>query len=112
MKIAAIASVKPLTKPGLNNPAGIARLAVRGLAASIFASAQRLKAIAADRALTMQTMIQRILPAEGHPPAASIAPVMAKGSTKIECSHLIISSVVPILRNRPMNTLFRHSLPG
>src|SRR5271168_1236586 len=101
IKTAAIASVKPATKPRLSSPAGMARPAVRGLAASIPASAQRLKAIAAERAETMQTMIQTSLMAGGHPPAASIAPIMAKGSTNIECSHLIISSVVPIFRNRP-----------
>src|SRR5271170_7472854 len=100
MKTAAIASVKPATKPRLSSPAGMARLAVRGLAASMPASAQRLKAIAAERAETMQTMIQTSLIAGGQPPAASIAPIRAKGSTKIECSHLIISSVVPIFRNR------------
>src|SRR5271163_4727613 len=101
MKTAAITSVKPATKLRLSRPAGIARLAVRGLAASMPASVQRLKAIAAERAETMQTMIQNSLIAGGQPPAASIAPIRAKGSTKIECSHLIISSVVPIFRNRP-----------
>ena len=34
--------------------------------------------------------------------AASIAPERAKGRAKIECSHLIISSVVPTLRNNAM----------
>src|SRR5258708_11587643 len=78
-------------------PAGIARVAVRGLAASIWASASRLKAMAADRAETMHTTIQINSRPEGTPPAASMAPHRAKGRAKMECSHLIISRVVPML---------------
>ena len=46
------------TNAGVSWPAGRARVLVRGLAASIAASARRLKAIAAERAATMATMIQ------------------------------------------------------
>ena len=35
------------------------------------------------------------------PRAASTAPVRPKGSVRTECSHLIISSVVPMLRKLP-----------
>src|SRR6185437_11892398 len=76
---------------------GIARAAVRGFTASISASTRRLKAIAAVRAPTMQTMIQPSTRGGGHPPAASTAPVRANGSAKIECSHLIISRVTRVL---------------
>src|SRR5208337_1272648 len=82
-----------LTNAGVNCPTGKARVAVRGLAASIEASARRSKAIAADRAETMATTIQASCRHAGNPPAASIAPQSANGSAKIECSHLIISSV-------------------
>ena len=50
-------STNVITKPGVSVPAGRARVWVRGLAASIDASARRLKAIAADRAVTMAMMI-------------------------------------------------------
>src|SRR5260370_31207550 len=73
---------------------GIARVAVRGLAASICASASRLKAIAAERAETMHSPIQPSCAAVGKPPAASNAPHKAKGRAKIECSHLIMSRVI------------------
>src|SRR5215467_12423953 len=79
-------------------PAGMARVAVRGLAASICASARRLKAMAADRAVTMQSNIHPSCAAVGIPPAASIAPHKANGSANTECSHLIISNVMPMLR--------------
>src|SRR5437588_4067771 len=78
----------------------MARVAVRGLAASIWASARRLKAMAAERAETMQRTIQPSLAAVGIPPAASMAPHRANGSAKTECSHLIISSVVLMLASR------------
>src|SRR5215472_13413738 len=81
-------------------PAGMARMAVRGLAASIRASATRLKAMAAERAETMHRTIQPSLAAVGIPPAASIAAQSANGRAKIECSHLIISSVVLMLVRR------------
>ncbi len=69
-----------------------------GLAASMAASAQRLKAMAAERAATMATTIHSIWCSEGNPPAASMAPHSANGSAKMECSHLIISSVTRRLR--------------
>jgi hypothetical protein len=43
---------------------------------------------------------------EGQPEAANIAAVRAKGSAKTECSHLIISRVVPILLHSRMCYLF------
>ena len=62
-----------------------------------------LNAMAADRAVTMQTTIQNNFRQGGHPPAANIAPERAKGSAKMECSHLIISSVVPTFRHRAID---------
>ena len=85
---------KVLTNAGVNCPTGSARVAVRGLSASIEASASRLKAIAAERAETMATIIHAKARQAGIPPAASIAPQSANGSAKIECSHLIISRVI------------------
>ncbi len=75
-------------------------MAVRGLAASMRASAMRLKAMAAERAETMHKTIQPSLAAAGMPPAASMAAQRANGSAKMECSHLIISSVVLMLVKR------------
>src|SRR5579875_1203492 len=107
-------TVNASTKLRVSSPAGSARFAVRGLAASNSASTRRLNAIAADRALTMQTIIHASTRAGGHPPAASTAPVSANGRAKIECSHLIISSVMRVLRSafsirphyrRPMRSL-------
>src|SRR5437016_5069237 len=80
-----------------SSPAGMARVAVRGLAASICASARRLKAMAAERADTMHKAIQPSCATEGIPPAASMAAHRANGRAKTECSHLIISSVIPML---------------
>src|SRR2546421_12269623 len=80
-----------------SSPAGMARMAVRGLAASICASARRLKAMAAERADTMHRTIQPSCANEGTPPAASMAAHRANGRAKTECSHLIISSVIPML---------------
>ncbi len=54
----------------------------------------RLNAMAAERAETMHSTIQPSWDARGMPPAASMAPHKANGSAKIECSHLIISSVI------------------
>src|SRR5256885_12939355 len=60
----------------------------------------RLMVMAAERAETMATTIQRIWRHEGQPcevnRAASSAPVSAKGSAKMECSNLIISRTVPM----------------
>src|SRR5579864_7414078 len=53
--------------------------------------------MAAERALTIATMIHESCHDVGHPPAASIAPQSANGNAKIECSHLIISSDVRML---------------
>jgi hypothetical protein len=78
---------------------------VRGLAASIEVSASRLNAIAAERAETMATTIQAIGRHAGKPPAASMAPQNANGSAKIECSHLIISSVIFRFRKKPTSRL-------
>jgi len=88
------------TNAGVSVPAGKARVWVRGLAASIEASASRLKAMAADRAETMATMIHSNCFPPGNPLAASMAPHNAKGSAKIECSHLIISRVTRRLRSK------------
>ena len=59
----------------------------------------RLKAIAADRAPTIATMIQRICRGEGSPFAASTAPRKANGNAKSVCSILIISSVNRVFLN-------------
>jgi hypothetical protein len=90
-----------LTNAGVNCPTGRARVLVRGLAESIDASASRLKAIAADRAEIIATTIQATCRHAGKPPAASMAPQSAKGRAKIECSHLIISSVTQRFRKIP-----------
>ena len=87
-----------VTNPGVSWPVGSARVWVRGFAASMEASARRLNAMAAERAATMATMIQANCRSVGQPFAASMAPQSAKGSTKTECSHLIISRVVRRLR--------------
>jgi hypothetical protein len=57
MKIAQEMTTKEMTKAGVREPAGRARVWVRGLAASIPASATRLNAMAAERAETMAMMI-------------------------------------------------------
>src|SRR5579875_1708034 len=59
MKIKEEANVKPQAKRIESTPAGRWRLAVRRFFASISASKMRLNAIAADRAATMATMIQK-----------------------------------------------------
>jgi len=56
-KIVQLVRTKTIAKAGVSAPLGRARVWVRGLAASIDASARRLKAIAADRADTMATII-------------------------------------------------------
>src|SRR6185369_14054901 len=90
---AAAAIVNAQTKPTDNRPAGSALEAVRGFCASKLRSAIRLKAIAAERAPTMATTIQRICDGEGNPLAASTAPRNANGNAKSVCSILIISRV-------------------
>src|SRR6202011_1926122 len=82
-----------VTNAGVSVPAGKARVRVRGLAASMEASANRLKAMAAERAETMATTIHNNCGPPGTPLAASMAPHRANGSAKTECSHLIISRV-------------------
>src|SRR5271170_441851 len=69
----------------------------------------RLTVMAADRAATMATTIQKTCCTEGQPcggwcvaRAASSAPVSANGSANTECSNLIISSTV---RMRPCCTV-------
>jgi hypothetical protein len=52
--------------------------------------------MAAERAETMATSIQSSVERLGMPCAASKAAVSAKGSAKMECSDLIISSVMRI----------------
>ncbi len=66
-------------------PAGISRLAVRGLSASQRASTMRLKAIAALRAVTIASTIQRIrIGSTGRSTAARSAPTSANGSANTE----------------------------
>src|SRR6185369_3489339 len=79
--------------PTDKRPAGRALDAVRGFRASKFRSAIRLNAIAAERAPTIATTIQRLCHAEGSPLAASTAPRNANGNANSVCSILIISSV-------------------
>src|ERR1051325_4582071 len=85
--------VNAQTNPTDNKPAGNARDAVRGFFASKLRSAMRLNAIAADRAPTIATMIQRTCQGVGRPLAASTAPRNANGNANSVCSILIISNV-------------------
>src|ERR1700733_11059175 len=80
-------TTKLATNPGESIPAGRARVRVRGLAASMEASASRLNAMAAERAETIATTIQSSACAVGQPPAAKSAPHKANGNTKTECCH-------------------------
>ena len=78
---------------------------VRGFRASIRESSIRLNAIAADRAPTIAKTIQgsfasTTVALKFSSRTARKAPVRAKGSAKMECSNLIISSV---RRNRFQN---------
>ena len=99
MKTAHETITKMVTNFCESAPAGMARVAVRGLAASICASASRLNAIAAERAETMHKTIHPSCARVGRPPAASMAPHIANGRANTECSHLIISRVVLMLEN-------------
>src|ERR1700754_2598620 len=90
---AADAIVKAQTNSTDNRPAGIARVAVRGLRASIFRSAMRLKAIAVDLAPTIATIIHKNCLSVGNPLAAKTAPKNANGKAKSVCSIFIISRV-------------------
>src|SRR5208282_5607845 len=107
MKIAHEARTNVLTNTGVNCPTGNARVAVRGLAPSIAASARRLKAMAAERAETMATTIHASCRHAGRPPAASMAPQSANGSAKMECSHLIISSVIFRFRKKATDLIVK-----
>src|ERR1700691_5848048 len=60
IKIAQVTTTKVATNAGDKCPAGSARERVRGLAASMAASARRLNAMAAERAATIATTIQKI----------------------------------------------------
>ena len=87
--------------------------------ASSAASAHRLKAMAAERAVTMHTTIQTSCIGCGQPRAASTVAVSAKGRAKTECSHLIISRVWPMERRSGIVQVYpgrlsgpRHSTPG
>src|SRR5215470_16167181 len=104
MKMAQATRTKVVTKAGLSVPDGRARVWVRGLAASMAASATRLKAIAAERAEIMAITIHASWRSDGKPPAANIAPHNANGSAKTECSHLIISKVTRRLRSTGTET--------
>src|SRR5437868_14452581 len=79
-KIAALTNVNTKTNVTDNAPAGIARNFVRGMRASYSRSAIRLKAIAVERAPTMEMTIQTICHSEGRPRAASTAPRKANGN--------------------------------
>jgi len=100
IRIAEVTTTNHATNDLLSLPAGSARIFVRGLVASMVASAKRLKAMAAERAATSATMIQMEVRRLGMPRAAKTAPVRPKGSVRTECSHLIISRVVPMLRRK------------
>src|SRR6266568_575075 len=101
----AISTVKPSTNWRVNWPAGMARVRVRGLAASSSASAQRLNAMAQERADTIATRIQPSVRHEGQPCAANNVAVKANGRAKMECSHLIISSVVRVFASKPIASI-------
>src|SRR5258708_9915117 len=98
MKIATAATVTINAKPVARARAASASCAVRGFALSKRTSAMRLTVMAALRAATMATMIQRNCFQVGQPwvvkRAASRAPVSANGKAKTECSNLIISRMV------------------
>src|ERR1043165_2513310 len=81
-KSAAEIIVNAQTKLTESAPAGIARLRVRGLRASISRSAMRLKAIAQERAPTIASVIQRNCRSVGSPLAAKTAPRKAKGRSE------------------------------
>ncbi len=69
-------------------PAGMSRAFVRGFTASIPRSATRLKAIAAERAPTIATRIQKSVGRGGTPRAARTAESSANGSAKIVCANV------------------------
>ena len=67
----------------------------------------RLNVIAALRAPTIATISQKTCRHVGQPCTASIAPTKANGRAKIECSNLIISSVVRSLPARALGNARR-----
>src|ERR1700742_4043149 len=71
----------------------VERRFVRGLKTSWSQSAQRLKHMAAVRALTRHQRIQRRILRVGSPWAATNMEERANGSAKTECENLISSSV-------------------
>ena len=101
--------MKAHAKRTSSKPAGKARVAVRGLAASTLRSAMRLKVIAAERAPTMARVIQtsfaiqKLAGCIATSRAASVAPRKANGKANSVCSILIISSVT---RSRSPNGIF------
>src|SRR6185436_11255901 len=99
---AALAATKRATQRGETRPAGRARPAVRGLAASIRRSTRRLNPMAALRAPTMAATIQSTVHHAGHPPAARTMPRNANGRANSVCSNLIISSTVESERRKGM----------
>ena len=98
---------KTRTKPVESAPAGSARPAVRGFAASISRSASRLCAIAALRAPTIASRIFPTVIQSGMPRAASTAESSANGSAKSVWENLIISRVVRADRASPGRELTR-----
>src|SRR5260370_35932375 len=90
-KMPAPAIVNINTKTTESFPAGIARAFVRGLRASEYLSALRLKAIAVERAPTIAIAIHRSCAKLGRPRAANTVPIQAHGYAISESSLLIIS---------------------
>jgi hypothetical protein len=63
--------------------------------------------MAEERAPTIATRIHPSVRHAGRPSAANSTAVRANGSAKIECSHLIISSVARVLAHK-LAILFSH----
>lgn len=82
--------VNRIASQSLIFPVGISLFAVLGLRASIFLSIILLKPKAAALAVTIAKIIQNIFSNSGIPPAASMAPVKAKGRANTLCSIFII----------------------
>lgn len=81
---------------GVIRPVGIALSFVRGFKASILQSISLFKNMAAERAPTIATIIQRILSNEGIPLADSIAPIKANGRANRVWENFIISSIIRV----------------
>ena len=95
-KITKDTMIKITVWTGAIRPVGIALSFVRGFKASILQSISLFKNMAAERAPTIATIIQRILSNDGIPLADSIAPINANGRAKRVCENLIISSIIRI----------------